>query len=100
MSKIFAVLVATVDAFDGYARAHPDHSQRQRAWLVKMANEGKLLACGPYATFDGLWLLRAANREEAQAILESSPRYQDEMVSAERTKIAEWAVSIGKERFQ
>jgi uncharacterized protein len=97
MSKIFAILVDTADTFD--AMAHPDHSQRQRAWLVNAANEGKLIAYGPYPPHDGLWIVRAASRDEAEAILKSSPRYQDGALSMERTRIGEWAVSIGKERF-
>lgn len=99
MSKLFAVVVETVEAFDGHALTHPDHSQRQRAWVVKAANEGTLVAYGPLAPSDGLWILRAASREEAEAIFKTSPRYVDGMVSMDRTRIAEWAISIGKERF-
>lgn len=101
MSKIFAVLIETTSDYGDFATKHPDHNQRQRAWFVKAANEGKLLACGPLATPDGagLWLIRAANRDEAEGVLKSSPRYRDGMLSMEKTRIAEWAVSIGKERF-
>lgn len=101
MSKIFAVLVEPAPGYDDYVRTHPEHNQRQRAWLVTAANEGKLLACGPYAPQDGtgLWLLRAASREEAEAIVRSSPRHQDGQLSLDRTRVVEWAVSIGKERF-
>lgn len=101
MSKIFAVLVETADGYGDYAMRHPGHNQRQRAWFVQAANEGKLLACGPYASQDGagLWLIRAPGREEAEAIVKTSPRYQDGVLSMERSRIVEWAVSIGKERF-
>jgi uncharacterized protein YciI len=101
MSKIYAVLVETTDGYADYALTHPDHNQRQRAWFVKTANEGKLLACGPYLPHDGegLWLLRADNREEAEAIVRSSPRHADGVLSMEKTRIVEWGVSIGKERF-
>ncbi|MFT3764592.1 MAG: YciI family protein [Minicystis sp.] len=101
MSKIFAVLVETVDGYGDYALKHPDHNQRQRAWFMAAANEGKLLACGPYAAQDGagLWLLRAASREDAEAIVRTSPRFLDGMLSMDRSRIVEWSVSIGKERF-
>jgi uncharacterized protein YciI len=107
MSKIFAVLVETVDGYADFALQRPDHNQRQRAWFVKSANEGKLLACGPFHggaaggphEGAGLWLLRAATREEAEAIVRTSPRFQDGMLSMDRTRTVEWSVSIGKERF-
>lgn len=101
MSKIFAVLVETTDGYGDYAMRHPEHNQRQRAWFVQAANEGKLLACGPYVPNDGtgLWLIRAAGREEAEAIVQTSPRYRDGMLSMDRSRIVEWVVSIGKERF-
>src|SRR4051812_43923613 len=101
MSKIFAVLVETVDGYADFARQRPDHNQRQRAWFVKSANEGQLLACGPYSAVEGagLWLLRAATREDAEAIVKTSPRFLDGMLSMDRTRIVEWSVSIGKERF-
>lgn len=101
MSKIFAVLVETVDGYGDYGLKHPDLNQRQRAWFVAAANAGQLLACGPFNANDGagLWLLRAASREEAEGIVRSSPRHQVGMLSMDHTRIAEWAVSIGKERF-
>jgi uncharacterized protein YciI len=101
MSKVFAILVETTAGYSAYALSHPDHNQRQRAWFVKTANEGKLLACGPYAPGDGagLWLVRAESRDEALAIARTSPRHQDGMLDEERTRVVEWAVSIGKERF-
>jgi uncharacterized protein YciI len=101
MSKIFAVLFETASDYGDFAARHPDHNQRQRAWFVQMANEGKLLACGPFSAPDGagLWLIRAANRDEAETIVKTSPRHQDGMLSVEKRRIVEWAVSIGKERF-
>ena len=101
MSKVFAVMVETAPGYSAYALSHPDHNQRQRAWFVQMANEGKLLACGPYVPGEGtgLWLLRAGNHEEAIAITRTSPRFKDGMLAEEKTRIVEWTVSIGKERF-
>ena len=99
--KVFAVLIETVPELDGVAVRNPEHSQKQRAWFARMATEGKLLACGPWAgeVGPGLWLIRAADREEALAILETSPRWHDGMVDRARTKVLEWAVSVGKEKF-
>jgi uncharacterized protein YciI len=101
MSKVFAVLFETASDHGDFAARHPDQSQRQRAWFVQTANDGKLLACGPLAAPDGagLWLIRAANREEAESIVRTSPRFQDGTLSLDRARIVEWAVSIGKERF-
>jgi uncharacterized protein YciI len=115
MGKVFAVLFETAAEYGDFAALHPatmggdppypparpDHNQRQRAWLVQMANDGRLLACGPFAAPDGagLWLLRAESREEAESMVRTSPRHQDGMLSLEKTRIVEWAVSIGKERF-
>lgn len=101
MSKVFAVLFETAAEYGDFAALHPDHNQRQRAWFVQMANDGRLLACGPFAAPDGagLWLLRAESREEAESMVRTSPRRQDGMLSLEKTRIVEWAVSIGKERF-
>ena len=101
MSKVFAVLVETTADYSAYALSHPDHNQRQRAWFVQTANEGKLLACGPTLPGEGtgLWLLRAASLEEARAITRTSPRFKDGMLAEEKTRVVEWTVSIGKERF-
>ena len=101
MSKLFAVLVEPSGGEGGTALQLPDHNQRQRAWFVKAANEGTLLACGSYTSHDGagLWLLRAGSREAAEAVVRTSPRFLDGMLSMERTRIVEWVVSIGKERF-
>lgn len=99
--KVFAVLVETVPELDAVSVRHPEHNQKQRAWFSQMAEEGKLLACGPWAgeLGPGLWLLRAQGREEALAILETSPRWRDGMVDRARTRVLEWAVSVGKEKF-
>lgn len=101
MSKIFAVLVETTNDYAAYALQHPDHNLRQRTWFIEMANDGKLLACGPYTPGDGsgLWIIRASGRDEAEAIVKSSPRYQDGMLSMEKNRLVEWSVSIGKDRF-
>jgi uncharacterized protein YciI len=101
MSKVFAVLFETTPEYGDFTARHPDHNQRQRAWFVQMANDGKLLACGPLAAPDGagLWLLRAASRDEAESMVRTSPRFQDGLLSLDKTRIVEWAVSIGKERF-
>jgi len=101
MSKIFAVLIETASDYGDFAIKHPDHNQRQRAWFVQMANDGKLLACGSFSSPNdaGLWLIRAANRDEAEAIVKTSPRHQNGMLSMDRGRVVEWAVSIGKERF-
>jgi uncharacterized protein YciI len=99
--KVFAVLVETVPELDAVSAQNREHNQRQRAWFAQMATEGKLLACGPWAgeLGPGLWLLRARGREDALAILESSPRWRDGMVDRGRTRVVEWAVSVGKEKF-
>lgn len=113
MSKVFAILVETVDGYADFALKHPEHNQRQRAWFMQVAGEGKLLACGPCidAAADGvkarsvavegagLWLIRAASREDAEALVRQSPRYQDGMIAMDRSHIVEWTISIGKERF-
>ncbi|APR86545.1 Hypothetical protein A7982_11894 [Minicystis rosea] len=113
MSKIFAILVETVDGYADFALKHPDHNQRQRAWFMQAAGEGKLLACGPCidaaasgerprtASTEGagLWLIRAASREEAEAVVRTSPRFQDGMIAMDRSRIVEWSITIGKERF-
>jgi uncharacterized protein YciI len=96
MSKIFAV---HIEAADDEAPASVSRNQRQRAWFVRMAEEGKLLACGPHVPGGALWLLRAATRDEATKLVATCPHHQEGALPLERARIQEWTVSIGKERF-
>lgn len=94
MSKTFAVIVATVPHYYEYSKAHPGHQPAQIAWFQKLHAEGRLIACGPFLPFNGtgLWVLRAASLEEAWAIVKTSPRYTDGMLS-EAARVVEWNVT-------
>ena len=101
MAKLFVVQVQTVEGYLEYSQAHPEHQQHQGAWFQQAAAEGKLVACGPFLPHDGtgLWILRAESHENAMEIIKTSPRFTDGMLALERTRVAEWGVAIGKERF-
>ncbi|MBD2536660.1 YciI family protein [Nostoc flagelliforme FACHB-838] len=101
MSKLFAVVVATVPAYYEYSKAHPEHGQAQLAWFHEQQEKGILLCCGPFFPHDGtgLWVIQAENEQAAQAIVNSSPRVRDGMFS-DSTRVVEWQVNIGHERFQ
>jgi uncharacterized protein YciI len=43
MSKLFAVVVATVPEYYGYKLAHPEHDQNQLAWFNEQHEKGTLL---------------------------------------------------------
>ncbi|MEG4397178.1 hypothetical protein [Microcoleus sp. BROC3] len=44
-------------------------------------------------------MIQAESVEEAQTIVNSSPRARDGML-AESTKVVEWQVHLGRERFE
>jgi len=101
MSKLFAVVVDTVPNYYDYKDAHPEHDQDQVAWFKEQAAKGSLLCCGPFFPHDGtgIWLLQADSLEAAQAIVDTSPRVRDRMLSSD-ARVVEWQVHIGQERFQ
>lgn len=100
MSKLFAVVVATVPEYYDYKAAHPEHDQEQLRWFREQYDQGTLLCCGPFAPHDGtgLWVIRAENAEAAEAIVNSSPRVRDGML-AKSARVVEWEVHLGRERF-
>jgi len=101
MSKLFAVVVATIPEYYEYKNAHPEHDPNQLAWFREQQEKGILLCCGPFFPHDGtgLWVIQAESVEEAQTIVNSSPRARDGML-AESTRVVEWQVHIGRERFE
>jgi len=101
MSKLFAVVVATIPEYYDYKIAHPEHDLNQVAWFREQQEKGILLCCGPFFPHDGtgLWVIQAESVEEAQTIVNSSPRARDGML-AESTRVVEWQVHIGRERFE
>ncbi|ALF52099.1 hypothetical protein ACX27_03325 [Nostoc piscinale CENA21] len=100
MSKLFAVVVATVPEYYEYKQAHPEHDQNQLAWFREQQEKGILLCCGPFFPHDGtgLWVIQAENLEQAEAIVKSSPRSQDGML-ADSARVVEWEVHIGRDLF-
>jgi uncharacterized protein YciI len=101
MSKLFAVVVATVPEYYEYKEAHPEHDQNQLAWFREQQQKGVLMCCGPFFPHDGtgLWVIKAENLAAAQAIVSTSPRARDGML-ADSAIVVEWQVHIGLERFQ
>ncbi|MEG4058896.1 MULTISPECIES: YciI family protein [unclassified Microcoleus] len=101
MAKLFAVVVANIPEYYDYKIAHPEHDQNQVAWFREQQEKGILLCCGPFSPHDGtgLWVIQAESVEEAQTIVNSSPRARDCML-AESTRVVEWQVHIGRERFE
>ncbi|AFY42079.1 YciI family protein [Nostoc sp. PCC 7107] len=100
MSKLFAVVVATVPEYYEYKQVHPEHDQNQQSWFLEQQEKGILLCCGPFFPHDGtgLWVIQAENIEQAQAIVKSSPRARDGML-ADSAQVVEWEVHIGRDRF-
>jgi uncharacterized protein YciI len=100
MSKLFAVVVATVPEYYDYKLAHPEHDQNQLVWFNEQHEKRTLLCCGPFFPHDGtgLWVIQADNLEQAQAVVNSSPRVRDGML-ADSARVVEWEVHIGRDRF-
>ena len=100
MPKLFAVIVATVPEYYEYKKAHPEHDQNQLAWFGEQQEKGTLLCCGPFFPHDGtgVWVLQAESLEEAQTIVQTSPRARDGMLSSS-ARVVEWQVHIGRDRF-
>ena len=100
MAKLFAVVVATVPDYYDYKKQYPEHDQDQLAWFRQHYEQGILLCCGPFFPHDGtgLWVIQAESLEEAQKIVNSSPRVRDGML-ADSARIVEWQVHIGRDRF-
>ncbi len=46
----------------------------------------------------GLWVIQADNLEQAQAVVNSSPRVRDGML-ADSARVVEWEVHIGRDLF-
>jgi uncharacterized protein len=55
---------------------------------------------GPFFPHDGtgLWVIQVENLEQAQAVVNSSPRVRDGML-ADSARVVEWEVHIGRDRF-
>jgi len=100
MSKIFAVVVATVPEYYDYKKAHPEHDRDQLAWFKEQEERGNLLCCGPFFPHDGtgIWIIKADSLEAAKTIVNSSPRARDGLL-AESARVVEWQVHIGGDRF-
>lgn len=100
MSKLFAVIVATVPEYYEYKKEHPEHDQNQAAWFKEQSENGNLLCCGPFVPHDGtgLWVIKAETLEQAFAIINTSPRALDGML-ADATRVVEWNVHLGRQRF-
>ncbi len=100
MSKLFAVVVATVPEYYEYKKKHPEHDQDQVAWFKDQYAKGNLLCCGPFFPHDGtgVWVIQAENLDEAWEIVNTSPRARDGMLS-DAARVVEWQVHIGRDRF-
>ncbi len=100
MSKLFAVVVATVPEYYEYKKKHPKHDQDQVAWFKDQYAKGNLLCCGPFFPHDGtgVWVIQAENLDEAWKIVNTSPRVRDGMLS-DAARVVEWQVHIGRDRF-
>ena len=74
MSKIYAVEYRYVtDKDEDMAAGRPSH----RAFTSRLADEGRLLAAGPYVgTHDALIVVRAEDEAVALALLEEDPFQQ------------------------
>ena len=101
MSKIFAIVVATIPEYYDYKKEHPSHDQEQLAWFKEQYEKGILLGCGPFIPQDGtgLWLIKADSLETATNIVNTSPRVRDGLL-AESARIVEWNAHLGRERFK
>ena len=91
MSKIYAVEYRYVtDKDEEMAAVRPSH----RAFNGRLADEGRLLAAGPYVgTHDALIVVRAEDEAGALALLEDDP-FQQAGYIAERIP-REWNPVIG-----
>lgn len=100
MSKIFAVVVTTVPEYYDYKKAHPEHDQNQLKWFKQQEEKGVLLCCGPFVPHDGtgIWLIQAGSLDDAWAIVKTSPRAKDGMLS-DSARVVEWKVHIGRDRL-
>ncbi|MGL5794903.1 MAG: YciI family protein [Waterburya sp.] len=100
MSKLFAVVVATVPEYYEYKKEHPEHDQDQLTWFKQQYEQGNLLCCGPFFPHDGtgIWIIKAENLEEAWKIVNSSPRVIDGMLS-DSARVVEWQVHLGRDNF-
>jgi uncharacterized protein YciI len=100
MSKLFVVLIKTLPHYLEYSKNHPEHQQEQLAWFGEQHKSGRLLLAGPFSDQPGtgMWILRAESREEALALIDTSPR-KKAGVLAEGTEVHEWPLSIGAERL-
>ncbi|WP_041238520.1 YciI family protein [Gloeothece citriformis] len=100
MPKLFAVVVATVAEYYEYKKEHPEHDLAQLAWFEEQAKKGVLLCCGPFVPPDGtgIWIIEAETIEEAKAIVDTSPRAKDGMLSP-AARVVEWNIHIGRDLF-
>lgn len=100
MTKLFAVIVATVPEYYEYKKQHPEHDLHQLEWFREQQEKGVLLCCGPFFPHDGtgLWVIQAEEAETALEIVKTSPRSRDGML-ADSARVVEWQVHIGQERF-
>ena len=100
MTKLFAVVVATVPEYYAYKQEHPEHDRDQVAWFKQQYEQGNLLCCGPFFPHDGtgMWIRQAENIEQAWAIVNTSPRVRDGLLS-DAARVVEWQVHIGRDRF-
>ncbi|MEM8672623.1 MAG: hypothetical protein AAGF83_01945 [Cyanobacteria bacterium P01_G01_bin.67] len=48
MTKLFAVVVATVPEYYAYKQEHPEHDRDQIAWFKQQYKQGNLLCCGSF----------------------------------------------------
>jgi uncharacterized protein len=100
MTKLFAVVVATVPEYYEYKTQHPEHDRDQLTWFREQQEKGVLICCGPFFPHDGtgLWIIQAETVEAAQEIVNNSPRVRDGML-AESARVVEWEVHIGRHRL-
>ena len=91
MSKIYAVEYRYVtDKDEEMAAVRPSH----RAFNGRLADEGRLLAAGPYVgTPDALIVVRADNEAGALALLEEDPFHQAGYINERIPR--EWNPVIG-----
>lgn len=91
MSKIYAVEYRYVtDKDEEMAAVRPSH----RAFNGRLADEGRLLAAGPYVgTHDALIVVRAEDETGALALLEDDPFHQAGYITERLPR--EWNPVIG-----
>jgi uncharacterized protein YciI len=100
MTKLFAVIVATVPEYYEYNKQHPEHNRDQLVWFNEQYKKGILLCCGPFIPQDGtgLWVIKAETIDEVMEIVNTSPRVRDRML-ADSARVVEWNIHLGKEHF-